>query len=429
LISFLHGHSLAATFEKDKLNWNIITTAFGSAGVVLGILFFFGKVSEFTGNPFKSDLAKFVTTPSYAGNVAFIEEFHRDFDQTVNVLSDNKSKIFIFIDDLDRADVPKAAELMQGLNMMISNSSRLIFIIGMDREKVAAGIAAKYKDLLPFLNPNQGALNTVSGLEQAKVFGYQFLEKFIQLSFALPKPSPAFTSTFIDSLSGIKPSNNDGTSVHYNPILTIADGDDSKQFREVTKLLAPFFDDNPRRIKQFVNAFRLKAHIANSTGLFNETEGNFKAVFAITIPQLGKFIAMLMLWPSLAEALVENINLFDSIFYKNNDDFTSEWSENEQFVRLLELEPEEDGQDRQQSGDYNMANLNILPLLETLPPSNNDTKNDSNKNAIPPVGAFPNDSSALPKSNPPLSGSSKSFNTSTTKSSATTRRSSNSAKK
>jgi hypothetical protein len=81
---------------------------------------------------------------------------------------------------------------MQGLNMMISDSPRLIFIIGMDREKVAAGVAAKYKELLPFLNPDNGVLNTPDSLRQARNFGYSFLEKFIQLSFQVPIASENF---------------------------------------------------------------------------------------------------------------------------------------------------------------------------------------------------------------------------------------------
>src|SRR5579862_6176203 len=45
----------------------------------------------------------------------------------------------------------KAAEPMQALNLMLSEDKHLVFVMGVDREKVAAGIAAKHKELLPFL--------------------------------------------------------------------------------------------------------------------------------------------------------------------------------------------------------------------------------------------------------------------------------------
>ena len=36
-----------------------------------------------------------------------------------------RNKVFVFIDDLDRCEVPKAADLMQALNLMISNDPHL----------------------------------------------------------------------------------------------------------------------------------------------------------------------------------------------------------------------------------------------------------------------------------------------------------------
>jgi hypothetical protein len=50
----------------------------------------------------------------------------------------------------------KAADLLQALNMMISNDPQIIFILGMDREKVAAGITYKQKNVLPYLASIRG---------------------------------------------------------------------------------------------------------------------------------------------------------------------------------------------------------------------------------------------------------------------------------
>jgi len=55
------------------------------------------------------------------------------------------SENIVFIDDLDRCEVPKAADLMQAINLMIGDGSPLFFIIGLDRGKVAASIAFKYR--------------------------------------------------------------------------------------------------------------------------------------------------------------------------------------------------------------------------------------------------------------------------------------------
>jgi hypothetical protein len=339
----------------------------GGAGVILGGLFFFSKIAEVAGNPFKADLQKYVNAPNYSGNVAFIEEFHRDFKGTVDILTKDDEKIFIFIDDLDRAEVPKAAELMQGLNMMISDSPRLIFIIGMDREKVAAGVAAKYKDLLPFLNPEYGPLNTPDGLRQARNYGYSFLEKFVQLSFQIPRASAIFTMDFINSLSSTDRQTNDLPPVQYRSVLEITQGKDAELFRDVVFALAPFFDHNPRRIKQFVNTFRLKAHIAGNTGLFAREVAAAVANAAeetptLTIPQLGKFIALTMLWPRLLDDLIDTPNMLkysDAGTYLNLSD---QWKNNGQFMLLLKLVPEKQPHDQ-----WDMQEVNVGPLVQTSP--------------------------------------------------------------
>jgi 5'-deoxynucleotidase YfbR-like HD superfamily hydrolase len=101
------------------------------------------------GNP-KNDLTKYLKSPKYENQIEFIEEFHADFKKIVEAFS-GQNKVYVFIDDLDRCEITKSAELMQAINMMIANDPQLIFILGMDVDKVAAGIAVKYKEIIPYL--------------------------------------------------------------------------------------------------------------------------------------------------------------------------------------------------------------------------------------------------------------------------------------
>lgn len=283
----------------------------GWIGGVIGIGFFLRKLVEIFGNPLLVDLKKFMASPNYGAYSSFIEEFHDDFKTTVNVLAKDVDKVFIFIDDLDRSDVSKAADLMQGLNLMISDSEKIIFIIGMDRDKVAAGIAAKFKDQMRFLTPSHLSLDTEKGIMEALEFGHNYLQKFIQLSFQVPKPSQDFLSKFIDDLGGkeeIREKRRAGENV-FDPSLFLDDGEDSEDFKITTLLFASEFDNNPRRIKQFVNAYRLKIYIAYSTGLFKKGTGGK----GLTIQQVGKFVAMTMLWPEIVPDLLEYPNLLSNI--------------------------------------------------------------------------------------------------------------------
>jgi hypothetical protein len=351
--------------KDDKLELAKVLPALGWAGVLIAILLVIGKLAEYTGNPLKADLQKFISKPNYEGNASFIEEFHRDFDRSVKVLTRKHNKIFVFIDDLDRADIPKAAELMQGLNMMISNATKLIFIIGMDREKVAAGIAAKYKDLLPFLNPYQAKLDTPDGLLDARMFGYNFLEKFIQVSFNIPRPDQKNIVRFINSLSAPETSvvEPNTASVDYRPKYTIEDGEkESEAFKKIVNLVAPFFDNNPRRLKQYINSFRLQAHIANSIGLFNEASTTEHPV--LTIQQLGKFLAIIMLWPNMVEELNDDPKLLKYIAgSENGNENGDEWKKVPELVQLIKL-TDNNGLETSKN-DYNITFINILALLRT----------------------------------------------------------------
>ena len=91
---------------------------------------------------------------NYTEHISFIEHFHSDFDKIIESYVGN-SRVYVFVDDLDRCEVPKAAELMQALNLMISDKANVYFSIGIDRKVISAGLAAKnetVKYLLRYLS-------------------------------------------------------------------------------------------------------------------------------------------------------------------------------------------------------------------------------------------------------------------------------------
>ena len=71
---------------------------------------------------------------------------------------------------------------------------------------------------------------------------------------------------------------------------------DSSEIRQIAIMVAPTLGFNPRRIKQFINLFRLRAYISNETGLFDIVEGKTR-FDSLTLEQLGKFVAISMTWP------------------------------------------------------------------------------------------------------------------------------------
>jgi hypothetical protein len=301
----------------------------GWTGTVTLVAYLFYLIAKAIGNPFEIKLRKHLSTPDYEGRTSFIENFHNDFKYVLDAYvklpsSDrpedlNKTKIYVFIDDLDRCDLPKAAELMNAINLLISDDQRLIFVLGIDRQKVAAAIAFKYKDLLSFLprstaslpNASQGATQRQSDnqergnnnhSEELRLadaglnFGYSFLNKFIQVPFILPAPGREELKQFLQNLS-VPPS-----STPHNPISEQAfdpgspDQNEAPYVSRIALWIAESFSNNPRRLKQFINLFRLRLHVARRTETLGSGEG------LVTPEQLGKITAIMLQWPGFVEA-------------------------------------------------------------------------------------------------------------------------------
>ena len=286
--------------------WQLASGGTFGGVVALGVAGVY-KFHSYIRMPLSLKLERYLSRPDYEGHASFIETFHRDLNRLVEAYAGTR-RVFIFIDDLDRCDVPRAADLMQAINLMIGDSSNLVFIIGMDREKVAAGIAQKYKNILPFLRESaQWKPNDEKDNYTPLYFGYGYLEKFIQISFSLPipndeaaldpflreeiqpLPTPAwhhrFWNYWNNRFSLPQNSNAGGgpniiTREPPPPSEPKAAQDvkrifnrlkieqDSDRIYDIVKAVSGVFEYNPRRLKQFINTFRLSLYIASDQGLF-----------------------------------------------------------------------------------------------------------------------------------------------------------------
>ena len=185
--------------------WPFGAAGIGGSGLIVVSLW--KQLKKMVGDP-KKELAQYLNSPNYQSQVAFVEKFHQDFKKIVDAYVGN-DKVYVFIDDLDRCELPKSAELMQALNLMITEDPSIIFILAMDREKVAAGLAVKYKELLPYLlsesnsedEEMRASRSSLTGLE----YGYAFIEKFVQLPFFVPQPSDADLDYFLQKIATPSP--------------------------------------------------------------------------------------------------------------------------------------------------------------------------------------------------------------------------------
>ena len=188
---------------------------------------------------------------------------------------------------------------MEALNLLLS-AEHCVFVIGMDSRAVAAAIEAKH--------PNMQ--NVDASLEPGAVsFGLRFLEKFVQLTFKVPaasdevihefvfgiltsfqEPAPASAASPVRSILEAEPlaeqrsgrglesavadvTQHRGAKVEDVQAAAVAltkhDFETSFAVRSAITDGARWLAANPRRIKRFVNIFRLQALIAQRRDIFS----------------------------------------------------------------------------------------------------------------------------------------------------------------
>jgi hypothetical protein len=301
------AHSNDAKPEEALLR--LLISSLGSAGYLLLGFMILKKAADTLGNPFEIELKKFSGNPDYEGRSSFIEKFHCDFTHILSSYGKGR-KLFVFIDDLDRCEIPRAAELMQAINLMFGESDQIVHILGLDRDKIAAGIAAKYQNLLPFLQETANS----SPYSAAGDFGYAFLEKFIQLPFHLPRVTDREVQRFLANLNGEGDEEANPRSDTAIAGVLFETKVDSPLVKSIVSKMAAPLEYNPRRIKQFVNQFRLSAIIGTATGMFAEQDHNINDPSAdlkpLTPEALGKLLVVSLRWPRL----LDDVSKFQELF-------------------------------------------------------------------------------------------------------------------
>jgi hypothetical protein len=334
---------LIASSENElllQLNAFILILEQFKAVSVLGfaaILFVFAKgiYTHFIG-PFDLKIDRYVQEPDYKERVGFLAKFEKDFECVIELVTKNgENPLVVFIDDLDRCTPPKPADIIEAINVLL-DANHCTFIIGMDSQAVAASIEAKYKDLKECYYDSFDS----TGL----TLGQRFLEKIIQINFRIPRADKDMMVSFVDAhlggpLSGSSgPPNKKTPEKEVKEVVELIDAEtkrgkspdeaidavqkarpeasqevikEARMRRNAEKLFensddvrhsiygaVPYLGSNPRKIKRFINLFRLMALIANRRGLLDRK--------IIRLDSLAKWVVITMRWPQMIEILASD---------------------------------------------------------------------------------------------------------------------------
>jgi len=284
----------------------------------------------------QQDLSGYINTPDYQSKIGFLAQFERDFRRVIEIVTENgRWPLVVFIDDLDRCGPTKAVEIVEAINILLE-SKHCVFVIGMDAKAVAKSIQSKYESL------DRAYAEDRAGL----TLGERFLEKILQINFRIPRSQTHQLQNLIEkhlessnqgkiALSQmdmdqerhklaeqmIQAEQRGGDSLTKATEVTLAkinreDAISPQEIREASKQLskrvfeddqrvqeavreaAPYLDYNPRKIKKFINNFRLHTLIAQKRGLFEKR--------GINVGSLAKAVVIAMRWPDVALSMSKN---------------------------------------------------------------------------------------------------------------------------
>lgn len=361
----------------------------GLVAILVGLAFAFKWVKDLIGDPFSINLKRHSRQPNYEARIAFIERFHEDFESVLDAYCESAQKVYVFIDDLDRCALPKAAELMEAISLMI-NDSRLIFVLGLDREKVAMALAVKYEQLTPYLavrEPPRGDEDDEAKRRRVAIkFGHHFLEKFVQLPFVLPVPRMDDVDSFVRIVTlSEKERVQSAQEFAMRPPAPSGKAREEEHrglqrgvIRAMVCMVADALEFNARAIKQFISRYRLKVYLAADTGLFQYREPDHRER-ALTIPQLAKFVVLGQRWPSLVHEIYRDPSELGSLERQaNSADVVSGgatpsgWLADPELLRLLQagvMYHDARYEEGFESTDFSFQQLDLDRLLRVAPPT------------------------------------------------------------
>jgi hypothetical protein len=307
-------------------------------GIPVGVLSFAGAYQFVKGvlqqlKTLQQDLSKYMKSPDYQEKIGFLAQFELDLERVIDIVTENgKWPLVVFIDDLDRCGPAEAIEIVEAINILLE-SKHCVFVIGMDTRSVARSIQSKYQSLEEVYVTDPGGLT----------LGERFLEKILQINFKIPPTQKHQLERLIEKhlaqpKEGLAPAAQltraeerkklaekliqaeqrggqeltQATEIAANKI-TSSGGVSEDEILQASKELserafeddervqqaigetAPYLGLNPRKIKKFINNFRLHALIAQKRGLLRPD--------GASVGLLAKAVVISMRWPEFASSI------------------------------------------------------------------------------------------------------------------------------
>lgn len=234
------------------------------------------------------------TSTDYAREVL---ELKTKFQEAVNkkLSKENKERVVIFVDDLDRLQPGKAVELLEVLKLFL-DCEKCVFVLAVDYEVVTLGIKEKF------------------GSNVSEEKGKSFFDKIIQLPFKMPVAQYDINKYVGDMMKKMDVETNE------------------KEVKLFSNLIRTSIGYNPRSMKRLFNTYQLLDIISKSAVRDIDENVRKRVLFAIVCAQMHfdefyLFLASSEIEAEVFEALAtrsEDNKIFEEIYSDVNIETTEE---------------------------------------------------------------------------------------------------------
>ena len=114
--------------------------------------------------------------------IAALDVFRREFEDISRECIVDHGRLVVFVEDLDRCLPDKAVEVLEAIKLFLDVPG-CVFVLGVAREVIEEGIRVRYKDY------------------ETKLDGAEYLEKIIQIPFALPPIAPESARAYVQQIA------------------------------------------------------------------------------------------------------------------------------------------------------------------------------------------------------------------------------------
>lgn len=326
------------------------------AATAPGLLAALGSIGSVRGlvrQPFSFNLDKYATEPAGATPPSYSDQGAREIARMVRLFAPGENDaVAIFVDDLDRCSPNRVMDTLEAVNLLFNGSTladgassgKSAFVLGMDVDMVAASVRVAYRPMVGELRRR--------GNPAASDYGFRFLGKIVQLVFNIPPPPAERIAGLVETLVDAEEKSGTETGAEIGPeelptkvreeyteryekiVRDVPDQErraekaaemietappeekaavdrhisdlfrnearerarrDSKDVREAIQFGSALLEQRPRDIKRFVNAVRLQFLVMDQTLQAGKVRAQPK--------QVGKWTALVMRWPILAEEI------------------------------------------------------------------------------------------------------------------------------